>query len=157
MSQLPKWLSHKKKSTEVEQISEQFFLVSTMQQHQNLSEQRAALDQSQGLVKILPGWLALLHLLCSRARKNLQEEPLKRNKQNLDDRPSTAGCTHTVNTINRSLSQLPKSFSHNSLDRGAAKLGRAVRQQAASSAAAAMLIRRTPSMELSRDMVARWL
>ena len=40
---------------------------------------------------------------------------------------------------NRSLSQLPKSFSHNSLDRGAAKLGRAVRQQAASSAA--MLIR----------------
>ena len=41
--------------------------------------------------------------------------------------------------LNRSLSQLPKSFSHNSLDRGAAKLGRAVRQQAASSAA--MLIR----------------
>ena len=58
--------------------------------------QRAALGQSQGLVKSLPesstGWSAILQLLCSQTRNNLQEELLKRNKQNLGDGPSAAGC-----------------------------------------------------------------
>ena len=55
----------------------------------------------------------------------------------------------------RSLSQLPKSFSHNSLDRGAAKLGRAAAaQQARTAAASAALIRRTPSMELGQSAAA---
>ena len=48
------------------------------------SIQRAALGQSQGLVISLPesstGWLAILPLLCSQARENVQEELLKRNK-----------------------------------------------------------------------------
>ena len=66
--------------------------------------QRAALGQSQGLVKSLPesptGWLAILQLLCSQERRNLQEELLKRNKQNLDDRPSAAGCSKLKEIIN---------------------------------------------------------
>ena len=55
---------------------------------------------SHDLVKSLPesstGLLAILLLLCRQARKNLQEELMKKNKQNLDDRPSAAGCTYNV-------------------------------------------------------------
>ena len=57
--------------------------------------QAAALGQSQGFVKSYPqssiGCLGVLQLLCW-ARKKLQGELLKRNKQNLYDRPSAARC-----------------------------------------------------------------
>ena len=58
--------------------------------------QRAALGLSQGLVKSFlassTGQWAVLQLQCSQARDILQEELLKRNKQNLHDRPSAALC-----------------------------------------------------------------
>ena len=78
--------------------------------------QRAALGQSQGLVKSLlessTGWLAILLLLCSEARKNLQEELLRKIKQNLDDRPSAAGCTvYFISLIGKIMY---KSYNHGS-------------------------------------------
>ena len=60
--------------------------------------QRAALGQSQGLVKSLPeistGWLANGHTTASvqPGKEKFARETFEKNKQNLDDRPSAAGC-----------------------------------------------------------------
>ena len=62
----------------------------------NVLLQRAALGLSQGFVisflESSTGLRAMRQLLCCQAREKLQEELLKRNIQNLHDRPSAAVC-----------------------------------------------------------------
>ena len=61
-----------------------------------IPQQSGALGLTQGFVTCFPesstGWLAIPQLLCSQAKNKLHEELLKRNKRNLNVRPSAPLC-----------------------------------------------------------------